>query len=132
MYSKRLAGWTIAETLVGMAIVFTLTGTVGFLGAQQIERARVTAAVSQVKILEIALESYALDTGDYPTREQGLDALYTAPVLAPLPRGWNGPYLQKPPGTDPWGGTYRYNRPGPDGLPYQVTYEGKSAGGSRD
>lgn len=123
MAELRLPGWTVAETLIGMAIVFTLTGTVGYLGMNQIERARVTAAKSQIRVLEIALESYALDTGDYPTREQGLNALYTAPVLAPLPRGWNGPYLQKPLGPDPWGGEYQYHRPGPDGLPYAVTYQ---------
>ncbi|TVR69947.1 MAG: type II secretion system protein GspG [Spirochaetaceae bacterium] len=130
MGKRRLKGWTIAETLVGMAIVFTLTSTVGFLGARQIERARVTAAESQVRVLEVALENYALDAGDYPTTEQGLDALYTAPVLAPLPRRWYGPYLRKPVGRDPWGGSYVYRRPGPDGLPYEITYDG--AGGSRE
>lgn len=124
MRRSRVSGWTIAETLLGMAIVFTLTGTVGFLGTRQIERARLTAAESQVRILEMALEAYALDAGDYPTRDQGLDALYTAPVLAPLPRRWKGPYLHKPVGPDPWGGQYRYHRPGPDGLPYQVTFDG--------
>lgn len=118
----RLDGWTMAETLIGMAIVFTLTGTVGYLGTRQVERARQAAAESQLRILEIALESYAIDTGDYPTREQGLDALYTRPILAPVPARWNGPYLRSPVGPDPWGGAYRYQRPGPDGLAYQVSY----------
>lgn len=118
----KLAGWTMVETLVGMTIVFTLSGTVGYLGIQQVERARITAAASQVRILELAIESYALDTGSYPTREQGLSALYRRPVLAPVPSGWNGPYLREPPGPDPWGGEYCFQRPGPDGLPFQVTY----------
>lgn len=121
-HRTRLPGWTMAETLVGMAIVFTLTGTVGYLGIQQVERARQVAARSQIRILEIALESYALDTGVYPTREQGLKALFERPILAPVPRGWNGPYLREPLGPDPWGGEYRYEQPGPRGLPFQVSY----------
>jgi general secretion pathway protein G len=127
---KKLPGWTMAETLVGMAIVFTLTGTVGYLGTRQVERARQVAARSQVRVLEIALESYALDTGVYPTREQGLDALYQRPILAPVPRGWNGPYLREPLGSDPWGGEYRYEQPGPQGLPFRVSY--RQPGDDRD
>ena len=123
----RLPGWTMAETLVVMTIVFTLTGTVGYVGIQQVERARLTAAENQVRILEIALENYALDTRTYPTREQGLEALYSRPIIAPVPRGWNGPYLRRPLGPDPWGGSYRYEAPGTDGLPYRITY-GRSEG----
>ena len=120
----------MAETLVGMAIVFTLTGTVGYLGTRQVERAREVAARSQLRILEIALESYALDTGGYPTREQGLDALYERPILAPVPREWNGPYLRETLGADPWGGEYRYEKPGPNGLPFRVSY--RQPGDDRD
>ncbi len=118
-----LPGWTMAETLISMAIVFTLTGTVGYLGIRQVEQARVTAANSQIRVFEIALENYHLDTGAYPTSDQGLDALYRIPVLAPIPGGWNGPYLRRPPGVSPWGTDYRYRRPGPDGLPYEITAE---------
>ncbi len=121
---RVLPGWTIAEVLISMAIVFTLTGTVGYVGASQVERARHVAAESQLRILEIALESYALDCGDYPTTEQGLRALIEAPVLVPVPAGWRGPYLRRPVATDPWGAPYRYQRPGPAGQPYLLQHSG--------
>ena len=42
----------------------------------------------------------------FPTFSQGLTALYSYPVLSPLPSGWNGPYLEEKkgfvPDMDPW------------------------------
>lgn len=117
----RIGGWSYVETLVSMAIVFTLSATVGTVGTRQVERARVAAARAQIATIELALESYALDCGRYPSTAQGLSALWERPYLAPVPQGWNGPYLRGAPRPDPWGRPYQYDEPGPDGLPYQVS-----------
>jgi len=62
-----------------------------------------TAQVS----LRAALDMYKLDTGSYPTQEQGLQALTTDPGV----EGWKGRYLRAKdnhPPPDPWGHQYRY------------------------
>lgn len=121
MVRAGLGGWSYVETLVSMAIVFTLSSTVGVVGTRQVERARVAAVRSQLATLELALESYAVDCGRYPSTAQGLAALWERPYLAPIPTDWQGPYLRREPGADPWGNPYRYEQPGPNGLPYLVS-----------
>lgn len=54
-----------------------------------------------------------MDVGQYPTTEQGLDALVTQPTASPVPAQWNGPYLKKKKvPKDPWGRDYVYVSPG--------------------
>lgn len=114
-------GWSLIETVIGMAIVFTLTAGVGYVGSRQIESARRLAARREIAVYEAALEGYHLDCGRYPTEAQGLQALWELPYLAPIPDGWNGPYLRRAPVPDPWGAEYAYTAPGPSGLPYLIT-----------
>ncbi len=59
--------------------------------------------------LEAPLLKYKLDTGNYPTSEQGLQALVTPP--AGTAGRWKGPYLRELP-RDPWGNPYQYRFPG--------------------
>lgn len=121
MNRSRYPGWSLIETVVGMAIVFTLTAGVGYVGGRQIESARRLAALREIAMYEAALEGYHMDCGRYPTEEQGLQALWEAPYLAPIPHGWNGPYVRRAPAPDPWGDEYTYAAPGPSGLPYRIT-----------
>jgi general secretion pathway protein G len=117
-------GWTFVETLVVIAIILILTGTVGFVAIRAVERAKVVAARSQMDAFTIALNGYLLDCGSYPTKEQGLGALWQKPTLEPLPSGWAGPYLDKSVPRDPWGNDYVYDAPGPSGLPYGIRSAG--------
>lgn len=114
------AGWSLVETLAAVTIVLTLSTTVGVVALGFVERGREAAARSQMALYTLALESYYADTGRYPTTEQGLDALWKAPVLAPLPQGWDGPYIQRAVGENPWRNPYRYRSPGANGLPYVI------------
>ncbi len=59
-----------------------------------------------------AWTSTGLDVGQYPSAEQGLAALRTAP--ANLPK-WAGPYLKRDIPVDPWGNPYQYKAPGQHG-----------------
>ncbi len=59
-----------------------------------------------------ALGSYKLDTGIYPTTEQGLQALRLKPEDV---ENWQGPYLQKEIENDPWSIPYVYRYPGEHG-----------------
>jgi general secretion pathway protein G len=75
--------------------------------------ARVTAARTDVGNLMQALKLYKLDNRNYPTPEQGLQALVIRPTTGPAPANWK-PYIDKLP-TDPWGRPYQYMNPGVKG-----------------
>ncbi len=124
-------GWTFVETLIVMGIVLILTSSVGLLGFRYVAKARRVAARATVETVALAVDAYYLDCGRYPTLDQGLAALWEKPILAPLPDSWQGPYVGKPVGRDPWGNEYGYLLPGPNGLPFGVVSygaDGRSGG----
>lgn len=118
-------GWTFIETVIVLAITLTLSSTAGFVGFQYIARARIVAAQSQIETICLALSGYLFDCGLFPSQEQGLEALWSCPSTSPVPENWNGPYLEKLIGPDPWGNMYRYFLPGPHGLPYGLVSYGE-------
>lgn len=121
-------GFTLLELLVVMVIIGLLAGYVGPKYFSQIGKSEIKAARAQIDALGKALDQYRLDTGNYPTTEQGLAALNTPP---PGEMRWAGPYLQKTVPMDPWGKPYQYKSPGGHGE-YDLFSLGKdgSAGGT--
>jgi general secretion pathway protein G len=113
-------GWTFMETLIVIAIVLILTSIVGFTGIQYLDRARTAAARSQIDSFSLALESYYIDCGRYPSEEQGLQALWQRPSVEPISPLWAGPYIYRKTPNDPWGNPYEYRTPGPDRLPFSI------------
>lgn len=112
-YSPRGArGFTLLELLVVMVIIGLLAGYVGPKYFAQVGKSEVKAARAQIDAFEKALDTYRLDTGHYPTAEQGLNALMTQPANEPK---WSGPYLKKAIPLDPWGKPYFYKQPGEHG-----------------
>ena len=75
---------------------------------------------NQIEQYSQALQSYFLDCGRFPTSEQGIAALWSKPELYPVPEKWNGPYLNKRPGKDPWGGDFEYISAESSALPSEV------------
>ena len=113
-------GWTFVETVITVGIILTLSSATGITASRYIEEARRAAARGELTAIGIALDSYALDCGDYPTTEQGLEALWEAPYLHPVPEEWDGPYLSSPAREDPWGQPYVYRRDAPRGAPFTL------------
>ena len=105
-------GFTLLELLVVMVIIGLLAGYVGPKYFSQVGKSQVKTARAQIDALEKSLDQYRLDTGHYPTMEQGLAALVTRPVNEPK---WDGPYLKKSVPVDPWGMPYIYKIPGDHG-----------------
>ena len=122
------AGFTLLELLVVLVILGLLVGYVGPKYFSQLGKSEVKTARAQISSLEKALDQYRLDTGRYPTTDQGLSALNVAPAGESR---WGGPYLQKAVPNDPWGRPYIYKSPGDHGD-FDLSSLGKDgqAGGS--
>lgn len=106
---RRARGFTLLELLVVMVIIGLLVGYVGPMYFKQVGKSEIKAAKAQIDAFGKALDQYRLDTGRYPTTEQGLQALVAKPTDEPR---WDGPYLKKAVPHDPWGAAYQYKRPG--------------------
>jgi general secretion pathway protein G len=97
----------------------------------QIGKSEVKTTKAQIVALEKALDQYRLDTGHYPTTEQGLSALVTRPTNEAK---WDGPYLTKAVPADPWGNAYVYKSPGEHGDVDLLSYgrDGRPGGDGED
>lgn len=98
-------GFTLIELLVVLVLISLLAGLVGPSLFNKIGSSKTKVAEAQIELLTSALNTYRLDMGNYPTTEQGLVALMTAPQGQP---NWDGPYLAKDLPQDPWDRAYHY------------------------
>jgi general secretion pathway protein G len=123
-------GFTLLELLVVAAIIGLLAAYVGPKYFGQIGKSEQALAKAQIESFHKALGSYRLDVGNFPTTQEGLDALLTKPASAAK---WAGPYLSKAVPADPWGKPYVYRLPGSKGD-YDLLSYGKDGqpGGSAD
>jgi len=123
-------GFTLLELLIVIAIIGLLAAYVGPRYFSQLGKSERSTAKAQIEGLGKALDAYRLDTGHYPSTEQGLGALVTRPGDEPK---WNGPYLQKQVPPDPWGRAYMYRSPG-QGGDFDLSSNGKDGqpGGEGD
>ena len=110
----RQAGFTLVELLVVLGIIALLAAVVAPQVIRYVGDARVETARVQLKNIESALELYYLDAGQYPTTEQGLNALVSAPAGV---EAWHGPYIKLKKGiVDPWGQAFNCKQPGEHGA----------------
>ena len=103
------AGVTLIEMLVVVTIIGLFVALVGPGLFRQADKAKITATRSQMDSFMTALGTYKLDTGTFPTTEQGLVALRIKPADVIQ---WNGPYMPKDIPKDPWEHDYQYRFPG--------------------
>lgn len=112
MYNR---GFTLIEVMVVVIILGVLAALVVPKIMSRPDDARKIKAEQDIRAIETALKLYRLDNHNYPTTDQGLEALVTKPTIEPLPMQWKqGGYLERIP-TDPWGFAYNYLSPGTHG-----------------
>lgn len=123
-------GFTLMELLIVLVIIGMLAGFVAPRFFSQLGKSERKVAAAQLESFAKALDQYRLDTGHYPSTEQGLAALVVRPGNEAK---WAGPYLEKAVPNDPWGKAYVYRMPGEKGEFDLISY-GKDGqpGGSDD
>ena len=110
--NRGQAGVKLIEMLVVVVIIGLFVALVAPNMFRSADKARVTQCRAQIESLMTALGTYKLDTGIFPTTEEGLAALRTKPADSTT---WNGPYMDKEIPKDPWGHDYVYRFPGEHG-----------------
>ena len=126
--ARRLSGMTLIEILVVLVLIAIVMGIVGGQFIQRGEKAKGDAARIEIGQIGQALDLYKLEIGRYPTTQEGLQALITAPAGV---TNWNGPYWKKAQiPKDPWGNEYKYAMPGQHGAYDIISYgaDGKEGG----
>ncbi|MFJ7882143.1 type II secretion system major pseudopilin GspG [Pseudomonas sp. NPDC096917] len=111
-------------TLIEIMVVVVIIGVLGAIVVPQFmsrpDQAKVTAAHTDIQAISTALEMYRLDTFNYPSTQQGLEALVSRPSGAPVAKNWNPQgYLKSLP-VDPWGTPYQYLNPGTHSAGYDL------------
>ena len=69
------SGFTMVELMAILVIIGLLATVVATNVIGKIEKARVTATKTSLRVLHAAVTQYKLDTGEFPTEEEGLMAL---------------------------------------------------------
>lgn len=127
----RDAGFTLIELLVVLVILGLLAALAAPRVLNYLSGAKADTARLQIENFGAALDLYRLDTGSYPTTQEGLAALLANPGRV---AGWRGPYLDtKEVPKDPWGTPYVYRSPG-ERSAYELISLGadKAPGGQGD
>jgi general secretion pathway protein G len=110
----RRSAFTLLEIMIALAILGMLVAVLITNVGKSLDTAKVgTAKVFVQDSMKTPLLTYKIQIGNYPTTEQGLQALVAAPPT--VADRWAGPYVDLTGGKlplDPWNNPYQYAYPG--------------------
>src|SRR5689334_19295939 len=118
---RRLRSADKGFTLIELMVVILIIGLLATIVVQNLrsatDKAKRVKAEADIAQIKSGLDRYYLDVGSYPSTEQGLQSLISAPNVSnsagrdDASTGWGGPYVEKIP-EDPWGHAYFYQSDG--------------------
>ena len=121
------AGYTLTELLVVLVILGLIAAAITPRVIGRLDSSKVRAAKLQTDTLAASLDLFYIDTGRYPTSEEGLAALLAEPSEV---AGWDGPYVRTSGNLiDPWGAAYLYTPTEEDTPARVITYGSDGAVG---
>ena len=122
----KQSGFTLIEIMVVVVIIGILASVVVPRIMDNPDKARVAKAKNDIRALESAMDLYRLDNFTYPSTDEGLESLVTAPSSAPA--NWKqGGYIKKL-NNDPWGNDYLYDNVDGEIVIYTYGADGASGG----
>jgi general secretion pathway protein G len=107
-------GFTLIEVMVVIVILSILAAIIVPKVMDRPDTARLVKAKTDIRALESALNLYKLDNFDYPTTDEGLEALLPKYIERLSKDPWGNPYLYLSPGLH---GDVDVYTLGADGLP---------------
>ena len=108
---KGIKAFTLLEIIVVIGILSILATLVITNLTKSLENSRVSVTKLFVgESMKTALTTYKIQMGDFPSTEEGLGALATAP--SSKADRWQGPYIEGKLPLDPWAHPYQYRNPG--------------------
>lgn len=110
--NRSRRGFTLIELMVVILILAILAALIVPRVVGRTGDAKRAKAATDISTLSGLLQQFRMDNDRYPSTEEGLQALRSAPADLP---NWRGPYSTKPIPADPWGGEYIYEFPGAGG-----------------
>ena len=111
--NNRQKGFSFLEIMIVVVIMAGIVAIVGPSLFGKLDEAKIDQAKIQMKSLLSAFDLYHLDNTVYPSTDQGLESLISAPEVGIPPKNWRGPYLRSsnvP--KDPWGNDFFYESDG--------------------
>ena len=118
--NMQQSGFTLVEIMVVVIIIGLLAGIVVPNVMDNLDKANVQKARADFSSLQTALKLYRIDNFNYPTTEQGLEALVSKSSIAPVPRNFKASGYIDSLNKDPWGNDYQYMSPADDGKEYDI------------
>ena len=116
----RENGFTLVEIMVVVVILSILATIVVPKLMSRPDQAREAKVQQDIRVLSAQLDLYRLDNFNYPSTDQGLEALVSRPADLSKGAKWKEHgYLDRLP-NDPWGQPYRYLQPGTHGGEYDL------------
>jgi general secretion pathway protein G len=117
--NSKHRGFTIIEVMAVIVIIGILGGIVAVNVVGRIDKARVVSTKANLKLLHEAVIHFKMDTGRYPTEDEGLNALIEQPTDV---TGWNtGGYLETTEiPQDAWGNDFVYQLYPESGKPFVI------------
>jgi general secretion pathway protein G len=114
---RNQAGFTLLEIMAVIIIIGVLGAVILPNVIGQGEKAKVSAAKTDMAQISSELDLFKLEIGRYPTQQEGLEALLKNPGGI---ANWNGPYTKKKEMKDPWTNEYKYQTPGSNNSPFEI------------